>query len=111
MNVKHHRRQQEHGRSRRFALGLVGTAGMAVVLLVALYAAVPPAHRGTPDHRQPTGATGGAPALLSSGTGTNVGIAGGTAAAGVGSMTFHEDADLRRLAPEPDPSAAAVAAY
>jgi hypothetical protein len=110
MNVTHHRRQHERGRSRRFALGVVASAGMAIVLLAALYLFAPHAHTSTLDRLPPTGATGVRAAALASGTGIDAGT-GAAATMVKGSATFHEDADLRRLAPEPDPSAAAVAAY
>ena len=105
INAKHHHRQHQRGRSRRFVVGLLASVGMALVLLAALYLSAPRAHTGTLDHLPPTGA-GSTSAALSSGTGTGSG-----AAAVSSSATFHEDADLRHLAPEADPSPAAVAAY
>jgi hypothetical protein len=106
MNVKyHHRRPHERGRSRRFALGLLASVGMALLLLTALYLSIPHGHTRPLDELAPTGSVG------TSGTGTSSSTASGTSTTGTGSATFHEDADLRHLAPEPDPSAAAVAAY
>ena len=107
INANHHRRQHERGRSRRFALGLLASAGVALVLLAALYLSAPRAHTGTLDRSPSTVAGTIDHAALSSGTGAGP----GTAAMGGGRATFHEDADLRHLAPEPDPSPAAVAAY
>jgi len=104
MNLTRHR-QRQLGRSRRFTLGLLGSAGMAVVLIAALYLSAPHARTDTPEAGLPT-RTAGSQGVLSSGTGAGTG-----AGLGPGSATFHEDADLRQLAPEPDPSPAAIAAY
>jgi len=105
MNVHRSHPQHQRGRSPRFTLGLVATAGMALVLLAALYLAAPTANTSTLERPPATAAAG--TDVLSSGTGTsNV-----NAAVGAGSATFHEGVDLSHLPPEPDPSAPADAAY
>jgi len=107
MNVQHSRRSIQRGRSHRFAMGLLATAGMAGVLFAALYLSTPHAHTGTLDRHASAASPSAGSQVLGSGTGTsNV-----DAAVGAGSATFHEDADLRHLQPEPDPAPAAVAAY
>lgn len=101
MNASYRHRSYERGRARRFALGLLASVGMAAVLLTALHFTSPHARPRTLDDMPPTSAVSNARAKPPVQRGALV----------LGAATFHEDADLRDAAREPDPSARAVAAY
>jgi hypothetical protein len=105
MNADRLSGRRQRGVGRRFLLAELAAGGLALVLLVALYLATPPSASRSLDKMPPTSAVASLPERS------------GPAAAEphhhvrVGDATFHEDADLKDVPVEPDPSPRAVASY